>query len=918
MNWTRLAVLTFAAAGAALSNPALAQWSSDPANNLKIADRSGEQVQPKVAPTPDGGAYVSWYDNGVTNYKRDSWTWSGTAWTKAATTGPDARYRHAMAYDGSRQRTVLFGGADATNSFSDTWEWNGTSWTQIAIPGPAGRSALAMAYDAARTNIVLFGGVDGLGNVDGDTWTFNGTAWTHALPAHSPSARQGHAMAYDSARNVVVLFGGQDQSGASLSDTWEWNGTDWTQAAPSLFPQARSGHGMSFDPVTNQIILFGGQDGGAARQDTWLYDGTNWSNPIPTTLPNLRYNCAMAQEFTASGTRVVVFGGFSGSFNVASMFEWSGTNWASKATTPNARNGPAMAFHAANNTTVMFGGQDTGGYDVFLQRLSAAGVEQWGHNGILIADRVVSSTVDYSLGCDQSGNAVIVFNDDRPAVAQITLQKVSPSGTLLFGTPGINVGAGSTGGSPPTVAVLSDGNYGVIWNSTTSPVSTNMQKVDSNTGALLWNGGAPVVQADWLSPARPVQASDCQPDDVGGMTVLFVKCTGTNCVTSNKQLFAQRYNALGAPVWNAGVPLTIFAGTSSIQTATFPRFIHDGAGGAVFGWYENGSSRNAYIQHVLADGTFKFPAPIANTGVTAGRIRIGASPAYNRATGNYFLASSETGNPTQTNYSVIVQRFDPMGNLMWGNGGIEIISQSTTFQASFAQCFTAGDGCVVSYIWQDNTVNGYVNSARISGEGSILWSNQTSSQFTSKSRLSGALGACGEYAILGWGNSPSGSVDIAVQNVNFDGTIGPAAVCPSFTTQPPSAAHPCTGGTLTLTAASAGSPCYQWRKGGVALSNGDRISGANSGTLTITGVLASDAGSYDVVASNTCSDVASTATAVSICAADYNCDNTLSVADIFDFLAGWFASNPHADFNGVGGISVADIFDFLNAWFIGC
>ena len=56
---------------------------------------------------------------------------------------------------------------------------------------------------------------------------------------------------------------------------------------------------------------------------------------------------------------------------------------------------------------------------------------------------------------------------------------------------------------------------------------------------------------------------------------------------------------------------------------------------------------------------------------------------------------------------------------------------------------------------------------------------------------------------------------------------------------------------------------------------------------------------------------------VGLCTADYNGDGVVSVQDIFDFLAGWFAGAPAADFNG-GGITVQDIFDFLGAWFAGC
>lgn len=45
-----------------------AQWSSNPNLNLAIADRSGEQVQPKVAATSDGGCYISWFDNSTGGY----------------------------------------------------------------------------------------------------------------------------------------------------------------------------------------------------------------------------------------------------------------------------------------------------------------------------------------------------------------------------------------------------------------------------------------------------------------------------------------------------------------------------------------------------------------------------------------------------------------------------------------------------------------------------------------------------------------------------------------------------------------------------------------------------------------------------------------------------------------------------------
>jgi len=43
--------------------PAYAQWSNDPANNLIVSDIAGGNTQPKIVPAPDGGFFVSWFDN---------------------------------------------------------------------------------------------------------------------------------------------------------------------------------------------------------------------------------------------------------------------------------------------------------------------------------------------------------------------------------------------------------------------------------------------------------------------------------------------------------------------------------------------------------------------------------------------------------------------------------------------------------------------------------------------------------------------------------------------------------------------------------------------------------------------------------------------------------------------------------------
>ncbi|HEX4668256.1 MAG TPA: hypothetical protein VH207_16830, partial [Chthoniobacterales bacterium] len=58
---TTLFSLTFTSLLA--TSAAFAQWSSDPMTNLGVALRPGDQVQPKIYPTANGGAYISWFDN---------------------------------------------------------------------------------------------------------------------------------------------------------------------------------------------------------------------------------------------------------------------------------------------------------------------------------------------------------------------------------------------------------------------------------------------------------------------------------------------------------------------------------------------------------------------------------------------------------------------------------------------------------------------------------------------------------------------------------------------------------------------------------------------------------------------------------------------------------------------------------------
>lgn len=87
-----------------------------------------------------------------------------------------------------------------------------------------------------------------------------------------------------------------------------------------------------------------------------------WSPVNPVTSPPPRAGHAMAYD--AARNRTVVFGGYDPSFAyLADTWEWDGTSWAqiSTATSPSPRASAAVAYDAATGRVVVFGGVDSTG-----------------------------------------------------------------------------------------------------------------------------------------------------------------------------------------------------------------------------------------------------------------------------------------------------------------------------------------------------------------------------------------------------------------------------------------------------------------------------------------------------------------------------------------------------------------------------
>lgn len=117
-----------------------------------------------------------------------------------------------------------------------------------------------------------------------------------------------------------------------------------------------------------------------------------------------------------------------------------------------------------------------------------------------------------------------------------------------------------------------------------------------------------------------------------------------------------------------------------------------------------------------------------------------------------------------------------------------------------------------------------------------------------------------------------GANDLTITATGSDGTTTSDTLTVTFNcTAPAISTHPtsrtiCSGTTTSFTVGASGTPTptYQWYKGATAVTNGGRLSGATTATLTVTNADTSDAGSYSCTATNNCGSAASNAATLTV------------------------------------------------------
>ena len=279
----------------------------------------------------------------------------GRSRSPAVATGPLAT-SHLMAYDPVRSVSCVCGLHFSAIYVVDTWEWDGTTYPRTPrSPQSRATGVRRSTRPAAARRAVRRPGRFAAASTSSDTWSWDGGSW--AVQGSAARAR-GTVESRDGVRRRAAARGALRRRRASLSDTWEWDGGSWAQIAALERLAARDAHAMAYDSARQRGRCCSGQTTGRHLSRHLEWDGSDLdpaeSDRQPAGPHQPRDGLRRARAARRAVRRLAT------GCPLATPGSGTARNWTQRShrrRSPAAR-GHAMAYDAARQRVVLFGGLD--------------------------------------------------------------------------------------------------------------------------------------------------------------------------------------------------------------------------------------------------------------------------------------------------------------------------------------------------------------------------------------------------------------------------------------------------------------------------------------------------------------------------------------------------------------------------------
>lgn len=460
---------------------------------------------------------------------------------------------------------------------------------------------------------------------------------------------------------------------------------------------------------------------------------------------------------------------------ISSMAQWSNNPLLNTAvvTASDEQTIPKIATCDTGYTYISWFSHENGNYNLRMQRFEVHGIKQWDPAGLLVSSYTsMTYLTDYTLVNDKSNNAILSFQDIRSGYNNVYAYSIAPDGTELWGDNGIALSNGNYFEPYARIAVPQDNEPVFVWqrafNTGTELDVLMLQKI-SPSGTLLWGAGGKTIQNSGFNYDWPdVVSSDSN-------SIILVWTKAVSGLTSPRYIYAQRIDSLGNTRWASDVPINTTAG---LPTGTTFSLISDGSGGAFIGWFDDRTANHfrSFVQHIDKYGHLSMPANGANLSTNASTQQLYPNMAW-LPVYNSLLCFYQEEDMNQNNSGLFGQRVGLNGQVYWGAGGKSFIPLSGK-NIQFINARPTDSSVLVAYMDEPSSA-GTLWAMRLDTAGNYLWAAQTvamSSILTNKSYL--AVGPVNNGQMIAtWEDKRGGDPgDIYGQNIKLNGTLGPVSV----------------------------------------------------------------------------------------------------------------------------------------------
>jgi len=439
---------------------------------------------------------------------------------------------------------------------------------------------------------------------------------------------------------------------------------------------------------------------------------------------------------------------------------------------------PKVATSENGTSYIAWFSNESGNYNIRLQKLDVFGSFQWDSSGLLVSDhQAMTWLTDWDMTIDYEDHAILTFQDVRNSDNDVFAYRISPDGEFVWGDDGIEMSTGPAFDAAPKVTVTNANNAVFAWQADDVVI---LQKI-SPAGEKMWGeSGITLSSADTYSWPQLISVGD---DDV---ILKYFEDSGPVWAPT-RHVFAQRYDTNGDAVW--GQPSNISdAGGISAWTQVFP-FINDGEDGFYIAWHDNRTNptlASIYVQHIGGDGTVLFAEDGVEASTMSNRNHFYAHLALPPGSSDIFVYWNEMDGD-QNNRGIYGQKISETGERLWTDNGKVFIEISPTNVYPVAARNSLTD-MVVIYEEYTTVLNAGIKAMRIDTEGNYLWEDEKIDMCTVQSeKVHSVAGSFfNDQWIASWEDSRNGGKDIYAQNIQLDGSLGPVTIQAELTIVPDS------------------------------------------------------------------------------------------------------------------------------------